>query len=84
MKVVSTVIASTLLAAGCSQVIDQFYSKENFNTQSFNADILQCKKRNASFVALGGDNSQASEPVDDAIVRECMKAKGYEVTVETK
>jgi outer membrane murein-binding lipoprotein Lpp len=48
MKAVNAVL-SALLVAGCSQVIDQFYSKKNFDTQSFTADIAQCKEHNPSF-----------------------------------
>ena len=51
MKAVNAVL-SALLVAGCSQVIDQFYSKKNFDTQYFNADIAQCKEHNPSFVAM--------------------------------
>jgi len=35
MKVFGTVLTSALLVAGCAQVIDQVYSKKDFNTQSF-------------------------------------------------
>jgi hypothetical protein len=61
MRAVGILLIGTWLLAGCSQVIDQFYSKKNFNMQSFNA-----------------------ESIDDAMVRECMKAKGYTVQIETK
>ena len=43
MKAFGTVLISALLAGGCSQVIDQYYSKEDFDTQSFSADIAECK-----------------------------------------
>jgi hypothetical protein len=84
MKVVSTVLTSALLLAGCSQVIDQFYSKKNFDAQSFNADISECKERNPSFVAMRVDAAEPKDQVDDAMVGECMKAKGYIVQLETK
>ena len=84
MKAVGTVLTSALLVAGCSQVIDQFYSKKNFNTQSFNADISECNEQNPSFVAMHIDAAEPKEQVDDAMVRECMKAKGYAVQIETK
>ena len=84
MKVVSAVLTGALLLAGCSQVIDQFYSKKNFDTQSFNADISECKERNPSFVATHIDGGEPKEQVDDAMIRECMKAKGYAVQMETK
>jgi hypothetical protein len=61
--------------AGCSQVIDQFYSKNNFNSQSFNADISQCKGQNPSLVAMRIDAAEPKEQIDDAMVQECMKAK---------
>jgi hypothetical protein len=84
MKVVSTVLTGALIIAGCSQVIDQFYSKKNFDAQSFNADISECKERNPSSVAMHVDIAQSTEAVDDAIIRECMKAKGYAVQTEAK
>jgi hypothetical protein len=84
MKAVSAVLTSALLLAGCSQVIDQFYSKENFDLQSFNADISECKERNPSFVTMHVDAAEPKDQVDDAMVRECMKAKGYMVQLETK
>ena len=84
MKAFSTVLGSALLVAGCSQVIDQFYSKKNFDTRSFNADISECKERNPSFVAMHIGATESKDQVDEAIVRECMKAKGYIVQLETK
>ena len=82
MKAVNAVF-SALLVAGCSQVIDQFYSKENFNMQSFNADISDCKERNPSLVARH-DAAESKGQIDDALVRDCMKAKGYAIQLETK
>jgi hypothetical protein len=84
MKAVSALLASGVLLAGCSQVIDQFDSKKNFNTQSSNADISECKEQNSSFVAKHIDAGEPKEQVDDAMIRECMKAKGYAVQIETK
>ena len=84
MKAVSTVLTSALLLAGCSQVIDQFYSKKNFNMQSFNADISECHGQKPSFVAVHIDAAEPKKSIDDAMVRECMKAKGYTVQIETK
>jgi hypothetical protein len=83
MKLFSSVLTIALLVAGCSQVIDQFYSKRNFDTQSFNADISECKERNASLVAMHVDAVEPDNQVDDATVRECMKAKGYMIQLET-
>jgi hypothetical protein len=83
MKVFCTIVTSGLLVAGCSQVIDQFYSKSNFDMQSFNADISECKKR-SSFTAVHTSVEEPKDQVDDPIVRECMMAKGYVVQLETR
>ena len=61
------------------QFLDQFYSKKNFNTQAFNADISECKHRNLSFVAMQTLEPKGRLQVDDAMVRECMTTKGYTV-----
>ena len=47
-------------------------------------DIAQCKEHNPSFVAMHIGATESKDQVDDAIVRECMKAKGYIVQLETK
>ena len=51
MKVLITVLTSALLRSGCSQISEHFYSKRNFNSQSFEAEIAECKRQNASFLA---------------------------------
>ena len=83
MKAFSTLLTSALLVAGC-QVIDQFYSKKNFDAQTFKADISECKERNSSLAAMHVDAVEPKKQIDDAIVGECMKAKGYIVQLETK
>ena len=77
---------TALLTSGCAQVTDQLYSKKNFNSQSFAADISECKRQNPSFVALRSyvADTQDRTSYDDAMVRECMKEKGYTVQLETK
>jgi hypothetical protein len=82
MKVTSTVLTIALLLFGCSQLNEQFYSKKTFNSQSFDADIAECKHHNPSFMALQGPPADQKARADDAMVRECMKAKGY--TIETE
>jgi hypothetical protein len=75
------------LISGCAQVNDQFYSKKNFTSDSFAVDISECKRRNPSFVAIQGrvaDSQDRNSYIDDAMVRDCMKAKGYTVQVQTK
>ena len=84
MKVVSALLTGTLLLLlfGCSQINERFYSKKTFNSQSFNADIAECKHQDASFAALQNPPADVKERADDAMVRECMKAKGD--TIETQ
>jgi PBP1b-binding outer membrane lipoprotein LpoB len=77
---------SALLMSGCAQVNDQIYSKKNFTSQSFDADISECKRQNPSFVAIRSyvADSQDRTYSDDAMVRDCMNAKGYTIQLETK
>ena len=78
---------SALLMWGCAQVNDQFYSKKNFTSQSFAADMSECKRQNPSFVAIRGyvaDSRDRNTYADDTMVRECMAGKGYTVQLETK
>jgi hypothetical protein len=78
---------SSLLLSGCAQVNDQFYSKKNFTSQSFVADISECKRQNPSYVAIRSyveETQDRTSHSDDAMVRECMKGKGYTIQVETK
>ena len=58
--------------------------KKNFNMQSFNVDISECHEQKPSFVAVHIDAAEPKKSIDDAMVRECMKAKGYTVQIETK
>ena len=86
MKAKGFLLMTTLLISGCAQVNDQFYSKKNFTSQSFVADISECKRQNPSFVAIRSyvADSQDRTYTDDAMVRDCMKAKGYDIQVQTK
>ena len=61
--------------------------KKDFTSQSFVADSSECKRQNPSFVAIRGyvaDNKDRASYLDDAKVRDCMKAKGYNIQLETK
>jgi len=78
---------TALLMSGCAQVNDQFYLKKNFTSHSFVADISECKRQNPSFVAIrsyAADSRDHTSYTDDAMVRDCMKAKGYTVQLEAK
>jgi hypothetical protein len=74
MKAASGNLLIAALLAGCGQLIDPLYSKKNFNMQSFNADIAKCSQQSPSFVAMQSDAPAPKKSVDDAMVRECMKA----------
>jgi hypothetical protein len=87
MKTANAALIGAFLVAGCTQVTDQLYSKKNFTAQSFNTDFSECNHQNPSFAAI---QTYAAEPkdrgpqVDDVMVRECMKAKGYTLQTESK
>jgi hypothetical protein len=86
MKTASAVLTGAFLLIGCGQAIDQLYSKKDFTAQSFNADISECKHQNPTFAAVqsyGMEQRDRQMQVDDAMVRECMKGKGYTVQIET-
>jgi hypothetical protein len=75
------------LISGCAQVNNQFYSKKNFTSLSFHADVSECKRQNPSFVAIQSyvaDSEDRTSYNDDAMVRDCMKAKGYDIQVQSK
>jgi hypothetical protein len=87
MKAKGFLLMTTLLISGCAQVNDQFYSKKNFTSESFRADASECKRQNPSFVAIQSyvaDSQDRTSNIDDAMVRDCMKAKGYDIRVQTK
>jgi len=87
MKAKCFLALSALLMSGCAQVNDEFYSKKNFTSQTFAADMSECKRQNPSFVAIRGyvpDSRDHNSYTDDTMVRECMKGKGYTVQLETK
>ena len=87
MKSKCSLALCLLLMSGCAQVNDQFYSKNNFTSQTFAVDMSECKRQNPSFVAIRGyvpDSRDRNSYTDDTMVRECMKGKGYTVQLETK
>ena len=54
---------------------------------STSLDASECKRRNPSFVAIQSyvaDSRDRTSNIDDAMVRDCMKAKGYDIRVLTK
>jgi hypothetical protein len=87
MKPKCFLLMTALLISGCAPVTDQLYSKKNFTSQSFRADVSECNRRNPSFVAIQGhvaDSHDRNSYIDDAMVRDCMKAKGYDIQLQSK
>ncbi len=87
MKSKCSLALTALLMSGCTQVTDQLYSKKDFTSQTFVADMSECKRQNPSFVAIRGyaaDSKDRNSYPDDTMVRECMKGKGYTLQLETK
>jgi hypothetical protein len=61
--------------------------KKEFTSDSFAVDISECKRRNPSFVAIEShiaDSQDRNSYIDNAMIRDCMKCKGYTVQVQTK
>jgi hypothetical protein len=87
MKAKSFLLMTTLLILGCAQVNDQFYLKMNFTSESFRADASECKRQNPSFVAIQSyvaDSQDRTSNIDETMFSDCMKAKGYDIQVQTK
>jgi hypothetical protein len=72
-------VAGTLVLAACSQTIDYTYSRKNFSSSTFEADLSACKHQSPSnFEHKTSPSGQDAQP-NDAAVRECMIAKGYKI-----
>jgi hypothetical protein len=68
MRAAGFLVGSTLFLMGCSQAIDYTYSKRNFTNSTFEADLSACRR---------------AQP-DDAMVRDCMKTKGYKINPDLR
>ena len=83
MKAACCLFGSNLLLAACSEAASYTYSKANFTSPVFKADLAACKHFKSSTAYRAGPGGR--EPaLDDATVGECMKSKGYIVRLETK
>jgi PBP1b-binding outer membrane lipoprotein LpoB len=83
MKATALLLGSALFLAACSQAINYTYSKRNFTSSNFEADISACK-RHSSPTTLQDIPRNQQPPLDDAVVRDCMKAKGYKIETEAR
>jgi hypothetical protein len=83
MKAVCCLVGSNLLLAACNEAASYTYSKANFTSPTFKADLSACRHFRSSTayqVGLGGRETAQ----DGAPVRDCMKAKGYIVQLENR
>ena len=83
MKAACCLFGSNLLLAACSEAATYTYSKANFTSPAFKADLAACKHFKSSTAYRAGPGGREAA-LDDATVGECMKSKGYIVRLETK
>ena len=84
MKATGFLLGSALLLAACSQAINYTYSKKNFTSPTFEADLSACKHHKSPVTAYQRVRGGNRPPLDDATVRDCMKAKGYKIETEAR
>ena len=65
-----------VVLAGCSQVVDYTYSKRNFTSSTFEADLSTCKRQSPPISAFQNPPLEKRAQLDDAAVRDCMVTKG--------
>jgi hypothetical protein len=73
----------TILTA-CSHGINYTYSKKNFMAPTFRTDLSECRHKNPFVRAHQATPPDQRPSMDDATVRDCMKAKGYKVETEAR
>jgi hypothetical protein len=74
-------LGGCLCLTACSQAIDYTYSKRDFTTPKFEADLAACRHQNASASAFQATTSNQRAQLDEAAMRDCMAAKGYKVDI---
>jgi hypothetical protein len=84
MKATGFLLGSTLLLAACSQAINYTYSRKNFTSPTFEADLSACKLHKSTITAYQKIPREQQPPLDDTAVRDCMKAKGYKIEMEAR
>ena len=82
MRAAGFLVGSTLFLMGCSQAIDYTYSRKNFSSSTFEADLSACKRQGPSISAFQTPPQEKRTQLDDAAVRDCMMAKGYKIGTE--
>ncbi len=82
MRAICFLLGSTFLLVSCSQALDYTYSKKNFTTSSFQADLSACRQRTRSISAFQTPPPEQLAQLDDAAERDCMISKGYTISTE--
>jgi|KBSSwiStaDraftv2_1062776.scaffolds.fasta_scaffold6351495_1 uncharacterized lipoprotein YajG len=80
MKAACFLLGSATMLAGCSQAISYTYSKSNFTSPSFRADLAECKGRPSPLTSY----QEVRQELRDAQEQDCMASKGYRIDVEPK
>jgi hypothetical protein len=82
MKATCLTLGCVMVLAGCSQAIDYTYSKRNFTSSTFEADLSACRHRIPSISAFQTPSQGQRAQLDDAAMRDCMATKGYTIGTE--
>jgi hypothetical protein len=75
-------VGCVVVLAGCSQAVDYTYSKRNFTSSTFEADLSACKRQSAPISAFQNLPEEKRAQPDDAAVQDCMVTKGYKIETE--
>ena len=73
-----------ITSGGLHQAINYTYSRKNFTSPTFEADLSACKLHKSTITAYQKIPREQQPPLDDAAVRDCMKAKGYKIETEAR
>jgi hypothetical protein len=82
MRTAAVLVGSVFVLAACSQTIDYTYSRRNFSSSTFEADLSACKHQSPSISDYKTPPREQDAQLNDAAVRECMMAKGYKIGTE--
>lgn len=80
MRETCLVLGCALMLGDCSQASNYTYSKRNFTSPTFEADLSECKRHHSPMSAYQTEPQELHE----AQVRDCMKAKGYRIETEAQ
>ena len=82
MKAICFPFGCAMLLTACSQALDYTYSKRNFSSSTFQADLSACKRQRPSVSAFQTLSQEQRDQLDDAAERDCMMNKGYKIETE--